>query len=212
MIDPPRTSLSYGLKSGIFKPRKASVPFHQMHFGITINPIRAEEPPFHHATRATSCGIQYRVSPARPGRCLLAVGAGSRVVDRQHRVRATAGRCGRLAAGCDPAHGLLRTPVPARRHRLRSGADGARRHLNGDRDSRGKPRIPADDDRRSNHPFHARRYIIGRAGRCAGGSRWADHELRSRHPVQRRRQQAGGDGIERVCDAMTASRICYASS
>lgn len=60
MIDPPRTSLSYGLKSGIFKPRKASVPFHQMHFGITINPIRVEEPPFimQHEQQAAEFNIE----------------------------------------------------------------------------------------------------------------------------------------------------------
>src|ERR1035437_5833015 len=55
---------------------------------------------------------------------------------------------------------LLRTLVPARRSRLRSGADGAGRHLNGDRDPCGEPRIPADDDRRSNHALHARRHLV----------------------------------------------------
>ena len=44
--------------------------------------------------------------------------------------------------------------------------------------------------------------LIGRAGRCPGGPARAHHELWPRHPFQRRRQQAGGDGIKRLCDAV----------
>jgi len=51
--------------------------------------------------------------------------------------------------------------------------------------------------------FHARRHAIGRAGRCPGGPARANHELRPRDAVERRRQQAGGDGIERFCDAVS---------
>src|ERR1700682_4649112 len=76
------------------------------------------------ATRATGRGIRYRGSQARAWRCVRAVGAGPRVVDRRHRVHAAIGCGGRLAAGRDPADGLLRTAVPARRGRLRPGAGG----------------------------------------------------------------------------------------
>jgi hypothetical protein len=39
-------------------------------------------------------------------------------------------------------------------------------------------------------------------GRCACGSPRTHHELRPRHPVERLRQQAGGDGLKRLCDAV----------
>ena len=64
-----------------------------------------------------------------------------------------------------------------RRHRLRSGADGARRHRDGDRHSGRQPRLPADDDGRSDHAFHARGHLVRRAGGRAGGSARAHHEL-----------------------------------
>ncbi len=42
---------------------------------------------------------------------------------------------------------------------------------------------------------------LRRAGRCARGSPRPHHELWPRHALQRHRQQAGGDGLERVRDA-----------
>jgi hypothetical protein len=131
------------------------------------------------------------------------LGAGPRPVGRAYRIRSSIRRSGRLAAGGDPAHGIFRAPVPERRHRLRSGVDGVRRHFHGDRDTCGEPRLSADDDSRSNHAFHARCHLLRRAGGSAGGSVGAHHELRPRHPVRRNRHQAGGDRIERVCDAVT---------
>src|SRR6266851_5361249 len=68
------------------------------------------------------------------------------------------------------------------------------------------PRIPADDDGRSDHAFHARRRVLGRTGRCAGGAPRAHHELWPRHPVERHRQQAGGDGLKRLCDAVSRNQ------
>ena len=44
--------------------------------------------------------------------------------------------------------------------------------------------------------------VVGRAGGCPRGPARAHHEFRPRHAAFRRRQQAGGDGLERVCDAV----------
>ena len=125
MIAPLPHAPSYGPKSGIFKPRRARV---QMSAGMParMRPIQARNQ--RSCSTNHSSGIRYRGSPARPRRCVRTVGAGSRAVDRQHRMRPAAGCGPRLAAGRDPAHGVFRTAVPARRHRLRPGADGARRH------------------------------------------------------------------------------------
>ena len=117
-------------------------------------------------------------------------------------MRPAAGSDSRLGAGGDPAHAVLRTVVPARRRRLRPGADGACRHRHGDRHFEREPRLPADDHGGSNYPFHAPRHLVGCPGRRTGGPARTHHELRPRHPVERHRQQAGGDGLERFCDAV----------
>ena len=44
--------------------------------------------------------------------------------------------------------------------------------------------------------------VIGRAGGRARGPARPHHEFRAGHAIKRRRQQAGGDGLERVCDAV----------
>jgi hypothetical protein len=69
-------------------------------------------------------------------------------------------------------------------------------------------RVPAKDDGRSNHAFHARRHLVGRAGGCAGGSTRAHHELWQRHLAKRQRQQTGGNGIERrLCHAVRLEHV-----
>ena len=96
---------------------------------------------------------------AKQGACLarcLRPGSGSQSVDRGLRLHPAAGRSGRLAAGRDPAHAVLRTAVPQWRHRLRPGADGVCRHRDGDRQPRRQPRLSSDDDGRPDHAFHAR--------------------------------------------------------
>ena len=47
---------------------------------------------------------------------------------------------------------------------------------------------------------------VGRAGRRAGGPARAHHEFWPGHAVERHRQQAGGDGLKRVCDAVKPRR------
>ena len=65
----------------------------------------------------------------------------------------------------------------------------------------------ADDDGRPDHAFHARGLGLRRAGRCARGPPRAHHELRPRHASRRHRQQAGGDGLERVRDAVASKAL-----
>ena len=57
------------------------------------------------------------------------------------------------------------------------------------------------------HAFQARGDSIGRAGGCAGRSPRPHHEFRPRDAPVRRRREAGGDGFERLCDAVRARRI-----
>ena len=58
-----------------------------------------------------------------------------------------------------------------------------------------------------NHAFHARGDQFRRAGGCAGGPHGPHHEFWPRHPLQRIRQQTGGDGLERIRDAVVDERF-----
>ena len=150
--------------------------------------------------------IRHRGSEARAGRGVCAVGAWTSISRSRVSTSIRRRRRRRLAARRDPAHAVLRTAVPQRRHRLRPGADGVCRHRDGDRQPRRQPRLSADDDGRPDHAFHARGHRLRRAGGRARGPARPHHELRPRHAVQRHRQQAGGDGLERVRDAARSTR------
>ena len=71
---------------------------------------------------------------------------------------------------------------------------------------RGQSRLPADDDGRPDHAFHARGDVLRRARRCARRPPRSHHELWPCHAAQCRRQETGGDGLERVRDAVLKTK------
>ena len=140
------------------------------------------------------------------GDVFCALGAGPPPVDRGNRSRAARRRPDRLATRRDSASAVLRTALPQRRRRLRSGAYGICRYCHGDRKPRGESRLSTDDNRRPDDAFHARGCFIRRAGRCTNRPSRTHHEFRPGHPFVGWRQQARGDGFERICDAVSAQR------